>query len=125
MKEQDIHFISFSRFGLNIIDVTSKELPKIGYKPLILGGNHLMHNDLVFIHINATDEESRNKNVKGKIDIIERIDREIVEPILEFLDRKFPDKYRIAIVIDHYTLLKDGTHVDKPVPYAIYGEGII
>jgi len=86
--------------------------------------NHLMHNDLVFIHINAPDEESHNKNIKGKIDIIERIDRELVKPILEFLNRKFPDKYRIAVVTDHYTLLKDGTHIDKPVPYAIYGEGI-
>ncbi len=86
--------------------------------------NHLMHNDLVFIHINAPDEESHNKNVKGKIDIIERIDREIIKPMLEFLDRKFPEKYRIAIMTDHYTLLKDGTHLAKPVPYTVYGEGI-
>jgi len=86
--------------------------------------NHLMHNDLVFIHINAPDEESHNRDVGGKISIIEKVDREIVKPMLEFLNRKFNDKYRIAIMTDHYTLLKDGTHMDRPVPYAIYGEGI-
>ena len=86
--------------------------------------NHLMHNELVYIHINAPDEESHNKNVKGKVKIIERIDKEVVGPILEFLNERFEDRYRIAVLSDHYTLLENGKHMSKPVPYALYGKNI-
>ncbi len=86
--------------------------------------NHLMHNELVYIHINAPDEESHNKNIKGKVKIIERIDEEIVGPILEFLNERFENRYRIAVLSDHYTLLENGKHLGKPVPYALYGKNI-
>lgn len=86
--------------------------------------NHLIYNDLVYLHINAPDEESHDKKIKGKIKIIERIDKEIVGPMLKFLNQKFPNRYRIAVLPDHYTLLKDGTHSDQLVPYLVYGEDI-
>ena len=86
--------------------------------------NHLIHNDFVFIHINAPDEESHNRNVKKKVKIIEKIDKEIVGPILEYLEDKFGSNYRIALLPDHYTYLEDGKHGDKPVPYLLYGKGI-
>jgi len=86
--------------------------------------NHLMHNELVYIHINAPDEESHNKNIKGKVKVIERIDKEIVGPMLEFLNERFENRYRIAILSDHYTLLENGEHMSKPVPYALYGKGV-
>ncbi|MCH7493069.1 2,3-bisphosphoglycerate-independent phosphoglycerate mutase [Patescibacteria group bacterium] len=85
---------------------------------------HLKYNDLVYLHINAPDEESHNKNVKGKVAILERIDKEIIGPLKKFLDEEFTEKYSMAVMPDHYTLVKDGTHGDKPVPYVIYGEGV-
>ena len=84
----------------------------------------LRYNDLVYLHINAPDEESHMKNVSGKVDIIEKIDKEIVGPIKDYLDRNYPNEYRLAALPDHYTLLKNGEHSDMLVPYLIFGKGI-
>jgi len=86
--------------------------------------NHLTYSDLVFVHINAPDEESHKKNVQGKINIIERIDKEVIGPIMEFLEQKFPNNYRLVILPDHYTFVKNGKHGDQLVPYLVYGKGI-
>ena len=86
--------------------------------------NHLIHNELVYIYINEPDDESHSGNIKGKVKIIERIDKEIVGPLLEFLNDRFKDKYRIAVLSDHYTLLENRKHLGKPVPYALYGKNI-
>jgi len=84
----------------------------------------LRYNDLVYLHINAPDEESHQKNASGKVDIIEKIDREIIGPIKDYLDNNYSNQYRLAILPDHYTLLKDGKHTDNLVPYLIFGKGI-
>jgi len=86
--------------------------------------NFLRNNDLVYVHINAPDEESHEHNTKNKIFAIERIDKEIIGPLKEFLDEEFKDNYRIVILPDHYTLISDGTHRDNPVPYVIYGKSV-
>ena len=84
----------------------------------------LRYNDLVYLHINAPDKESHKNNIFGKVGIIEKIDEEIVGPMKDYLDRNYPNKYRLAVLPDHYTLLKDGKHSDQLVPYAIFGKGI-
>jgi 2,3-bisphosphoglycerate-independent phosphoglycerate mutase len=86
--------------------------------------NHLMHNELLYIHINAKDKEPHNSDVKSRVKIIEKIDNEIVGPVLEFLNEKFEGRYRIAVLSDYYTLLENGKHLGKPVPYALYGKNI-
>jgi len=86
--------------------------------------NHLMHNELVYIHINAPDEELHKRNIEDKIKIIERIDQEIIGPILEFLNKRFEDRYRIAVLSDHYTLSENKNYMTSPVPYALYGKNI-
>ena len=84
----------------------------------------LRYNDLVYLHINAPDEESHQKNIYGKVNIIKKIDKEIVRPIKDSLDYNYPNNYRLAILPDHYTLLKNGEHSDMLVPYLIFGKGI-
>ena len=86
--------------------------------------NSSRYNDLVYIHMNAPDEESHNLDIEGKVRIIEKIDRELVGPMKEYLDRRCSNRYRIAILPDHFTLVSDGKHSDRLVPFAIYGEGI-
>ena len=86
--------------------------------------NFLRNNDFVFVHVNAPDEESHRKTPKTKVLALERIEKEIVKPIIEHLNKAYPNNYRIAILPDHYTLLKDGTHIDKPVPFLIFGKGV-
>lgn len=86
--------------------------------------NSLRYNDLVFIHVNAPDEESHNRDVIGKVKIIEKIDKELIGPMKNYLDNNYQDKYRLAVLPDHYTLVSDGKHSDHLVPYAVYGSGI-
>ncbi len=86
--------------------------------------NYLRNNDFVFLHINAADEEAHAKRVGGKLEALNRVDVEIVEPLVEYLEKNFPDNYRIAVMPDHYTLASDGTHQRDPVPYLIAGAGI-
>jgi len=81
-------------------------------------------NDFVLIHINAPDEESHMGNVKNKVKAIEKIDKEVVGPLLKYLKKNYKNNYRIAILPDHYTLLSNGSHNKKPVPYMVYGKGI-
>lgn len=86
--------------------------------------NFLQYNDFVLIHVNAPDEEAHARNVERKIEAIERIDHEIVLPILVYLESHYSNNFRIAILPDHYTSVSDGRHLDLPVPYCIYGVGI-
>ena len=86
--------------------------------------NSLKYNDLVYIHINAPDEESHIKNAKGKVAILEKIDRELVKPLLHHLEEYYNGNFRLAILPDHYTITLDGMHGTLPVPYVMYGAGI-
>lgn len=84
----------------------------------------LRHNDLVFLHINAPDEESHNKDVMAKVQIIEKIDKDVIGPMKKHLNQNYPGKYKLAVLPDHFTLLSNGKHSDHLVPYIIYGKGI-
>jgi 2,3-bisphosphoglycerate-independent phosphoglycerate mutase len=86
--------------------------------------NFLQRNSLVYIHVNAPDEEAHAHNVENKILAIERIEREIVGPLVDFLESRYPDNYRMIILPDHYTRLVDGQHTSDPVPYLVYGDGV-
>ena len=86
--------------------------------------NALRYHDLVMVHVNAPDEESHNRDPHAKVEILERIDREIVQPLVSYLDDKFAGNYRIALLPDHYTFCRDGQHSDKLVPYLVYGRGV-
>ena len=80
--------------------------------------------DFVYIHINAPDEEGHSKNAKNKVKAIENIDNKIVAPLMLHLREKYEDNFRIAIMPDHYTAVKDGKHYDFDVPFLIYGKNI-
>ncbi len=86
--------------------------------------NYLRYNDIVFIHINSPDEESHARNAEKKVKAIENIDREIIGPLLEFLNKTYPNNFRIAAMPDHYTFVKNGKHDERSVPYFICGKNI-
>jgi len=85
---------------------------------------YLKNHDFVFIHLNAPDEEAHQRTPETKVKAIEKVDEEIIVPILDYLALNYPNDFRIAVLPDHYTLLKDGTHNNIHVPYAVYGKGI-
>jgi 2,3-bisphosphoglycerate-independent phosphoglycerate mutase len=78
--------------------------------------------DLVFVHVEATDEASHEGNVEAKIQALEQIDRHIVAPVCEALDNY--QNYRVLVSPDHPTPLRTKTHSHGYVPFAMAGTGI-
>jgi 2,3-bisphosphoglycerate-independent phosphoglycerate mutase len=78
--------------------------------------------DLVVVHVEATDEASHEGNVAAKVEALESIDREIVEPIHQHLQQE--GSYRVLVSPDHPTLLRTKTHSHGYVPFAMCGTGI-
>lgn len=74
--------------------------------------------DLVMIHIEATDETGHEGKVDLKIRAIEDLDSRIIGPVLEGIKRF--DDYKILLLSDHPTPIELKTHINEPVPFAIF-----
>ena len=57
--------------------------------------------------------------MEGKVRAIERIDQDIVGPLLDGL-AKAGEEYSILVMPDHPTPLSLKTHIADPVPYLLY-----
>lgn len=86
---------------------------------------YLPQYDFVLTHINAADEEAHQHNAKGKKEVIEKIDRLIVGPVLRELVTRYGDGFRMVVCGDHATRCWDGKHTDDPVPVAILDEALL
>jgi len=75
--------------------------------------------DLVYIHLEGPDECGHRNEIMNKVQAIESIDRRVVRPLTEALDRR-KEKYSIMILPDHPTPLCLRTHTSEPVPFLIY-----
>jgi 2,3-bisphosphoglycerate-independent phosphoglycerate mutase len=75
--------------------------------------------DFVYLHLEATDECSHHGNIEDKVRSIEIIDREVIGPIKEAMDKQ-GIRYRMMILPDHYTPISVRTHTAEPVPFMIY-----
>ncbi len=78
--------------------------------------------DLVCVHVEAPDEASHEGRADAKVEALERIDADIVGPLLASL--KSQGDYRILVSPDHATLLRTRAHDRAPVPWAMCGSGI-
>ncbi|WP_165227204.1 cofactor-independent phosphoglycerate mutase [Aquisphaera insulae] len=78
--------------------------------------------DIVCVHVEAPDEASHEGRADAKVEAIERIDHDIVNPVLEAL-RKYPE-WRMVISPDHSTLLKTKAHDRAPVAWAMAGTNL-
>jgi len=82
----------------------------------------LADHDLVYVHVEATDEAGHARDLDLKIRCIEYLDQRLVRPILEGLEaRKIPAA--IAVLPDHPTPVATGQHGRDPVPVAILRPG--
>ncbi len=79
--------------------------------------------DLVCVHIEATDEASHEGRVDQKVQALEAIDRHIVGPVHDALQRHAP--YRMLITPDHPTLLRTKMHSRGYVPWALCGHHVL
>ena len=76
--------------------------------------------DIVFIHVEATDEAGHMGSVVEKVRAIEKIDAEIAKRLR--LWNK--DALRALILPDHATPIQVRTHVGDPVPFMLWGQGL-
>jgi 2,3-bisphosphoglycerate-independent phosphoglycerate mutase len=84
--------------------------------------NALKKSDLVYLHIEASDEAGHEGDVELKTKTIEYLDSRVVKYILEETS-KMEEPVSIAILPDHPTPCALKTHTRKPVPFIIYRPG--
>jgi 2,3-bisphosphoglycerate-independent phosphoglycerate mutase len=78
--------------------------------------------DLVYVHVEATDEAGHAKDTALKIECIEMLDSRLVGPILEGVDQ-LSEPVNLAVLPDHPTPVSTGVHERDPVPVAILRPG--
>jgi len=77
---------------------------------------------LVLVHVEAPDEASHERDLMAKVRAIERVDRDIVGPLMAYADSE--RDVRLLVVPDHLTSVEDGKHKRGKVPFAIWGAGV-
>ena len=82
------------------------------------GVRSLDKNDLVFIHVEATDEAGHMGDVEKKIQALEDFDGKVVGTVLRGMSQR--KDYRILLMPDHPTAIALKTHVAEPVPFVLY-----
>jgi 2,3-bisphosphoglycerate-independent phosphoglycerate mutase len=82
----------------------------------------LKTNDFVFVHVEATDEAGHNGDIKAKTECVEKFDRDVVGPVLEYCVRH--KDVRVLVTPDHPTPLAKRTHTNAPVPFVMFGKNI-
>lgn len=75
--------------------------------------------DLVFLHIEASDEAGHEGNAELKIKTIEYLDQRVVKYLLEE-SKKMSEPVAIAVLPDHPTPCATTIHTRTPVPFLIY-----
>jgi len=79
----------------------------------------LKDDDLVYLHIEASDEAGHEGDYELKIKTIEYLDNRVVGPIYE-ATKGWEEPVTIAILPDHPTPCAIKTHTNKPVPFLIF-----
>lgn len=80
----------------------------------------LESHDFLFFHVKETDNRSHDKDPKGVVSALEKIDKAV---IAKFLKRDLNDSV-IGLTGDHTTWSATGRHCGDPVPIAIWGHGV-
>ncbi len=83
----------------------------------------LKDNDLVYLHIEASDEAGHEGDADLKVRTLEYLDQRVVKYIAEET-AKMDEPVAIAILPDHPTPCELRTHTHDPVPFMIYRPGV-
>jgi len=106
--------------GLDVVDVPGAT----GYLDTNYRGKaeyalrELERRDFVLIHVEAPDEAGHNGNAADKVRAIERIDEEILRPILAHA--RSGGDLAVLVLPDHPTPVAIRTHAQEPVPFVYY-----
>ena len=107
--------------GMQVLDIPEvKDGPDNNYAAQAGGAlQSLEENDLVVIHVEATDEAAHSGSIDGKIEAIQKVDGEIVSRIRSWR----PGNLRTLIMPDHPTPIETQAHSGEPVPFMLWGPG--
>ncbi len=83
----------------------------------------LNKDDFVFVHVEATDEAGHDGDVNLKLKAIDYLDRRLIKPIFEAIEQ-MDEPVCMAILPDHPTPVELRIHVNEPVPFIIWYQGI-
>ena len=72
--------------------------------------------DMVFVHVEAPDEAGHAKDYQLKIKTIQDLDKRLIGRIMNNIN----EDVTLAVLPDHPTPIKIGTHTRDPVPFAFY-----
>lgn len=106
--------------GLDVVDVPGAT----GYLDTNYRGKaeyalrELESKDFVLIHVEAPDEAGHNGNAADKVRTIERIDEEMLGPILA--RARSGGDLTVLVLPDHPTPVAIRTHAQEPVPFIFY-----
>ena len=75
--------------------------------------------EYVYVHVEGPDECGHRAELENKVMAVEKIDRLILAPVLEYL-RSTGEEFKIMILPDHPTPIRLRTHTILPVPFMIY-----
>ena len=78
--------------------------------------------DYVFVHVKGTDNAGHDKDAQAKRAFIERIDRELIGPLVGPVEE---GRIHIAFTGDHTTPIDFGDHTDEPVPVLFAGPNVL
>jgi len=78
--------------------------------------------DYVFVHVKGTDNAGHDKDAQAKRAFIERIDRELIGPLVGPVEE---GRIHIAFTGDHTTPIDFGDHTDEPVPVLLAGPNVL
>jgi 2,3-bisphosphoglycerate-independent phosphoglycerate mutase len=78
---------------------------------------------LVVVHAAAINEASRSGDAQRKVAAIERVDRELVAPLLAWVEADAAER-RIVVTSDHVTSVESPPKVAAAVPFVLLGGGI-
>lgn len=83
----------------------------------------LRTDDFVFVHVEATDEAGHDGDLELKLEAIDYLDKRLIKPIYEAV-LTMHEPVAIAILPDHPTPVELRIHVNEPVPFLIWYQGI-
>ena len=111
--------------GLRIIEVPGATgLANTNYEGKAQAAIDALHtDDFVFVHVEATDEAGHDGDVELKLKAIDYLDRRLIKPVLEAI-QQMDEPVCVAVLPDHPTPVELRIHVNEPVPFIIWHQGI-
>ena len=79
----------------------------------------LREHDFAAVHLEGPDEATHNHDLEHKIYSVECLSERVVKPLCEALRERGED-FRLLILSDHRTFMRNGAHGATPVPFMIY-----